>query len=702
MKKHLLIAAALVLSASGFAQGNRKAAINRPIKATSENKIDKDAFPVAGTKAITGPTTLPTSAICNPPKFTSVVNVFAVGGGVTTYQQNCLSYNKDLNTVTWTSRRSADWAFTGATSGAIQSTWVDVTTGIWDSTILYKDSQNGHGARYPGGVMFNPSGNTSVANAFLVGSGSVTGGTGWLGAWYASRKADANHLNTAIPDTIDFQAVGTAPFGNAGNSFTNCGFVNLDMQQVGNSVMVGSALFDYTANTETKGAVIGKGIYSTTGDSLAWSADSIEPGFLSTPLGLMSDGLGGRLAFSPDGMTGYLVFNGRLSTNYNTNADSSMMPIVYKTTNGGANWNLVLAGYDWELEHPEIRQGVGYLLGVKASHPTPNYQHGTDLTVDAKGVLHYVTTITMPWQDGRYAGGGHDSLQYTYQYKWDHVYNHPIIWDLMTDGTCWKTLLVDSIITSYVGSDPSSDSTAAYSSWDNTGAFMPYGAHLTVSRSSDGNAIFYGWGDSDTSVTGHHHNSQPEMMMKAFDINTSMMSPLVNVTSGIGSCFFSYLSDNSYFDAGQGGWVVPFVYVIGRQTVAPGVYNGLTACDYYYGDCQMFNASNINVPVTINGEMVSTGCTISVKSNNNYLTSVANYPNPFNHSTKIVVTLNEGKAIDLKVYDALGKLVHTKKTNGNVGENTIVFDGSSLQAGVYYYTITAGYEKVTNKMVIQK
>jgi len=400
MKKHLLIAAALVVSASGFAQGNRKAVLNKPVKATSENQIDKDAFPVAGTKAVSGPSSQPTSSICNPPRFTSCVNVFAVGGGVTTYQQNCLSYNKDLNTVTWTSRRSADWAFTGATSGAIQSTWVDVNTGIWDSTILYRNAPNGHGARYPGGVMFNPPGNTSVANAFLVGSGSVTGGTGWLGAWYSSRKADANHLNTAITDTKYFQAVGTAPFGNAGNSLTNCGFINLDMQQVGNSVMVGSALFDYTANTETKGAVIGKATYSASGDSLVWSADSIVPGFLNTPLGLITDGLGGRLAFSPDGMTGYCVFNGRLANTYGNNADSSMMPIVYKSIDGGATWNMVLGGYDWTMEHPEIRKNVGALLGVQGMHPTPNYQHGTDLTVDANGVLHYVTTITMPFKDG--------------------------------------------------------------------------------------------------------------------------------------------------------------------------------------------------------------------------------------------------------------------------------------------------------------
>lgn len=84
------------------------------------------------------------------------------------------------------------------------------------------------------------------------------------------------------------------------------------------------------------------------------------------------------------------------------------------------------------------------------------------------------------------------------------------------------------------------------------------------------------------------------------------------------------------------------------------------------------------------------------------MNSVSAYPNPFSNTTNIVVNLSEGKAINVNVFDALGKVVFTKKTNGNVGENTIVFDGTSLTAGVYYYTVTAGYEKVTKKMVIQK
>lgn len=704
MKKQLLFAAAVVLGAGVYAQTARKAAVNKPIKASAEAVIAEKAFPT-GVKAQQGPTPPPqTNAVCNPIRFTSCINAFAVGGGVTTYQQNCLSYQKDLNQVTWTSRVSQDWSFAGKTSGAIQSTWLDVSTGAWDSLILYRDSANGNAARYPGGLMFNPTGNTAVAGSQLIGSGSVTGGSGWLGAWYANRQPSGNYQDPLIPNVVNFSAVGTAPFGNAGNSFTNCGFVNLDMQQIGssNTVVVGSSLFDYTQNTESKGGILAKATYS--GGSFTWSADSIVPGFLSTALGLMTDGLGGRIAFSPDGQTGYVVFNGRLSTNYNNNADSSMMPIVYKSTDAGATWNMVLAGYDWEVQHPEILKNVGVLQGITDPHPTINYQHGTDLTVDKNGVLHYVTTITLPYQNGRYVGGGHDSLQYTYTYKWDYANNHPIIWDLMTDGNCWKTMMVDSIITAYVGGDPNSDTTASFNAWDNSGTYMPYGAHLTVSRASDGSAVFYGWGDSDPNVTGTPFNSQPDIIMKGFDVNTNMVSATSNITNGVGTCYFSYLSDNSYYDNTAGNWVVPFVYTVGRSQISPGVFNGLAAVDYYYGNCATYNSANMNIPAVINNETnpPTAGCTIGIANSNAYTVKVGNYPNPFSHSTNIVVSINDAMPLQMNVYNSIGVLVSSKKMNGNPGENTFVFDGSSLSAGVYHYTITAGSEKITRKMVLQK
>lgn len=712
MKKHLLFITALVLGGSLMAQNARKHLKPIPVKNIASSSY-VDAGTMDNTKQIGFPAPAPKqSSVCTPMIITSSPNAFAVGGGVTTYVQNCLSYNKDLNAVSWTSRVSQDWAFSGKTSGAIQTTWLDLGTNMWDSMIIFRDSANERPGRYPGGIMFSPTGATTPAAGYAVGTGPSTSKTGtpaWKGEWYASRQPSGLFHNTGIANDVNFDSCGLAPFGNVGNTNTNVGFLNIDIQQAGQNVFVSGAKFDAVTAGEMVGGVIAKGAYS--GGNFTWSSDTIIPPFMTNAQGRMHNFQGPRLAFDLTGQIGYAVFIGRDSTTHNNSSDSTMMPMVYKTTDGGLTWNYVLAGYDWTCKHPELLQNVDcsnliYGEGYpSARHMTPFGDHGIDLTVDNNGVLHYVTTLTMPYKDGKYAGtADFDSLQYTYTYKWDYVYHHPIIWDLMTDGTAgygWKTLLVDSITTSYM-SGSTTDSTSAQNPWQNGAAWLPYGGHLTVGRSTDGTKIFYGWGDTDTTVTGTHWNTQPEMMMKGFDVTTSKMSALMNVTGGVGACYFSYLSDNAYFDNGMSMWVMPFVYAVGRVQVSPGVYNGMGPVDYYYGgNCAMFDASNLNVPTAINQES-TTFCGIGVESHNSFLSNVRNYPNPFNGSTNIVVNLNQSKPIDLKVYDAIGNLVFTKKTSGNVGENTIIFDGSSINAGVYYYTVTAGYEKVTKKMVIQK
>jgi hypothetical protein len=271
----------------------------------------------------------------------------------------------------------------------------------------------------------------------------------------------------------------------------------------------------------------------------------------------------------------------------------------------------------------------------------------------------------------------------------------------MTDGTAsygWKTMVVDSIISSAVG-DASDDSTRLKNPWEagaGSGSYYGYGAHLTVSRSTDGTKIFYGWGDSDPGNSGSIYNTAPDIIMKGYDVNSHNFTPRVNVTDGTYTCFYSFISDYSYFDNTANKWITPYVYTVGRVTTSQG-YDGNMPVDFFYGDCGGFAAGDFATSADIND------CINSIQTyKNTFAGSVNNYPNPFNHATNIVVNLNESKAINVNVYDALGNVVFTKNVHGNTGANTIVFDGSTLNAGVYYYTVSAGYEKVTKKMVIQK
>ncbi len=642
-------------------------------------------------------------ATCSPVLFTFGPNAFGVGGDVNTYKQNCLTYNKDLNTVLWTNRASPLWGFSGFTSGAIQSTWLNVASNTWDSMIVYRDSTNIHAGRYPGGVFFNTSGNTNIANAYVVGTGpTLASGNTWDGTFYSSRQINGNyHKVDASLDDNNVCLNGTAPFGTQSSQVSNSygyAFLSSDIQQAGNTVFVSGGLGDLTYTVSNSYSQYGGTIGKAT--NLAWSHDTIVPGlYFNSNTGYASDNEGMRIAFSPNGQIGYAVFIGRLSTAFGNSSDSTLSPIVYKTTNGGTSWSpsSILPGFDWSLGHPELFKNVGKVF---RNHPARQFKfyvnHGMDLTVDSLGTLHLVGTMTDP-----YLGSGTnltvDSLMYGLTYQWDYINAHPIIWDLMTDGTNWNTILVDSLMSGELAADPASDTTAAYNPWGIGVTFMPYGAHIQVIRSATGGKIFYSWADSDPMMTGTLHNTNPDIHMKSYDVSNQMVTPSTNVTQGLAECYFHFLSNESYYDNVQNGWVCPLVYTMPHSITSP--FNGSDTVDYHYVNCAVFTNSQYTDSASVYRTMGGVG----IANHNSIVNSVVqNYPNPFSQTTTITVNLKQSKSLDLKVFDVIGNLVYTKNANGNTGENNFVFDGSSLQAGVYYYTITAGNERVTKKMILQK
>ncbi|MBS1518168.1 MAG: T9SS type A sorting domain-containing protein [Bacteroidetes bacterium] len=67
-----------------------------------------------------------------------------------------------------------------------------------------------------------------------------------------------------------------------------------------------------------------------------------------------------------------------------------------------------------------------------------------------------------------------------------------------------------------------------------------------------------------------------------------------------------------------------------------------------------------------------------------------NYPNPFNPTTKIMYDLPVSGIVDIKVYNSAGKEVMTLVSGmKSTGRHEVVFNGSSLTSGIYYYRITA-------------
>jgi hypothetical protein len=80
-----------------------------------------------------------------------------------------------------------------------------------------------------------------------------------------------------------------------------------------------------------------------------------------------------------------------------------------------------------------------------------------------------------------------------------------------------------------------------------------------------------------------------------------------------------------------------------------------------------------------------------------------NYPNPFNPGTEISWQSSVSSHQTLKVYDVLGNEIATLVDEfREAGYHSIGFNASNLASGIYYYTLTAGSQSHTKKMLLLK
>jgi len=80
-----------------------------------------------------------------------------------------------------------------------------------------------------------------------------------------------------------------------------------------------------------------------------------------------------------------------------------------------------------------------------------------------------------------------------------------------------------------------------------------------------------------------------------------------------------------------------------------------------------------------------------------------NYPNPFNPTTTIEFILPTRQQIQLVVYSLLGQRIGELASGSySPGRHQVVFNGSGLASGVYFYQLVAGDHLETRKMVLVK
>jgi hypothetical protein len=81
-----------------------------------------------------------------------------------------------------------------------------------------------------------------------------------------------------------------------------------------------------------------------------------------------------------------------------------------------------------------------------------------------------------------------------------------------------------------------------------------------------------------------------------------------------------------------------------------------------------------------------------------------NYPNPFNPATTIQFDLASESSVSLRVFDVLGREVHSILKNERLaaGAHVMSFDASALPSGVYFYRLETPRATQTRKMILMK
>ncbi len=84
------------------------------------------------------------------------------------------------------------------------------------------------------------------------------------------------------------------------------------------------------------------------------------------------------------------------------------------------------------------------------------------------------------------------------------------------------------------------------------------------------------------------------------------------------------------------------------------------------------------------------------------LTGLKNWPNPANDNTQISFSLEQSEKVNIVVRNLLGAVVYTKAINAKSGDNTLVIETNNLSEGVYLYSVKAGDNKYTKKLIVQR
>ena len=638
MRKVLLLGAALLVSAGIMAQSTGERTL---VGASNKYKQVQKTYKIENAAQQTStPVSKPTQNLNT--KAAQAISKTYIGTSANCFsvlmpEETGLTANQETGLIMMTHRQDG----TTLPSYTIQATFsTDGGFSFDDSTVTVYPGSDPLRGRYPGGVIYNPTGNTTPANAYAVVSGPMSNSGGFIGGFFASEKFDGtlNNSQTTLYTTDTAGGVGQL------NQFPR-----MHQQCRGGKIFLyGDANTDDGTNYTSFHTTLNIGTFNTVGDSVDWVRVGHTPDYIlynGLPDGYAYPGL----AMDDDGLVGYLIYIGRDGSAAD---QQTYQPLIYKTIDGGLNWTKQ-AAFNWTT-CPAIQALATDLSPVGR----PMFSSVKDATIDGDGYLHFTNYIHGAFSDNA------DSLGYYAVYAG----MQGIIFDTYQTATGWASMIVDTVY----ATDPDDATTLIDPNSTNA---VAWDERFQMSRTADGSKIVYAWMDTDPALT--EVNVYPDIIVKMYDVATATMGPKVNVTAGTdydAMNYWMYLSDIT-FDKGS-------YYQVNISTSTLET-NSNNPVDHEY----------------INGVYLDeTGNLISSVNDLPMDAAIAMYPNPTSGELNISFNNLAAGNYNVVVYNTIGGVVLSQSMDVN-GAVVRTINMNELPTGIYMVQVSNEKGATTKKVI---
>lgn len=347
---------------------------------------------------------------------------------------------------------------------------------------------------------------------------------------------------------------------------------------------------------------------------------------------------------------------------------------VFKTTNGGFNWSLILDA------------GLTLICDIKFSRQNRNVGY----IFCSSSKIYKTTNYGTTWQlFSPYFGSGY--------YGW------------------WKTGYVTDSAHAWFGLNTSNSgqyakiifTTNGGINWTISTMIQGLPDIDAVSFKTDnqfGIASFSHFGVPDISLEYTSSGGENWLSLNNFYLHDKSINGLINIT---GSSVWYFTADDMdslhtyVYKSTNDGTSWSEMYIVEPATLLSSTNIDAVRLNnkIYAWTCSRGTKSIL--------KLVDTAVVIGIKPNSQSVPSKftlrQNYPNPFNPITKIKYDIPKTSRVSIKIYDLIGREVATLVNElKQPGYYEAIFNGNNLASGVYFYRIEADNYNAVKKMVLMK